>query len=129
MSDTEDLTVKRAKEYLLSNGDSIRGGAWAAAVKDKSGGDIDIMLRRARKSFLSAAAHLMKDQIESNKRHLEDLAKTWEHTSKCKFKCADQEKDPFNKRFIEHGAINIINCFQSLRGFIMDQKDEGESRR
>jgi hypothetical protein len=39
----------------------------------------------------------------------------WEHTARRKFADADQEADPFGKRFIEHGAICYFNCARDLR--------------
>lgn len=47
-----------------------------------------------------------------------DLAEKWEHSAKNRFLAAEQEKDEFGKRFIEHGALCYFNCAQELRGFL-----------
>jgi hypothetical protein len=48
-----------------------------------------------------------------------ELAEKWEYYAKNRFLAAEQEKDDFGKRFIEHGAMCYFNCAQELKAALI----------
>jgi hypothetical protein len=47
--------------------------------------------------------------------NLISLINEWQNSARNRFRAAEQEKDEFGKRFIEHGAMCYFNCSHELR--------------